>query len=643
MKKELRLLPMCFFLIFLSCSQGSGGGSSAAGGLVEKPGPEGGGVPPQLVQVQIVNPTDYDVNLFVGLNPLQGAATALIPKGSTYTHTMPPTSGSGGDSFYFEYLIPVGGASFPYFSYENSQVYQVGLGKDNRITVGALTQCKADAAYLLLENTTETALSLVNGNTLMTPEGQDSYLVEAGATAVYAVAQNAQVSVAGSTMMKVSVGTREATLPDYDFEQGRVYTFSVVSKGSTAEPQVVLKGVSPFDLDVAQQIWQLQVADTESRRFRIDCVRPAGEQTAGLVVAGVDQIDGEIFLREYDVYGSCTLKSTFTIQTSNAATARSYQVYDLVAGKDNDYILLVGLATGADEPREYVLVSWNPRDKTTVWTMNLSQFGLEGAFVFREGCRNSLIQLEAGVYALAGGIVQADGMHHFVGTVDRNAGDGKLLVSSYVSGSKSDFFGMGVQQMLTSLHWTGSSLIAVGYENCDFSYANRLHRGVVYQLDKSLTGGATPLHSSEGNLFFGVEGHGDTYYVCGEATGTGRILYGCFLTSTMIQGNQEPVRHTSAGAYNWFNQLCLYGSTLVLCGLTADTMDGSTNARPIVAAYNTSGQMIWENVYSGQSDAASCVPNKIGTYWIHLTGGSGGHSIVSGDLLGRNTGRMIPW
>ena len=603
-------------------------------------------MPPQLAQVQIVNPTDYDVNLFVGLNPLQGAATALIPKGSTYTHTMPPTSGSGGDSFYFEYLIPVGETSFPYFSYENSQVYQVGLGKDNRITVGALTQCKADAAYLLLENTTETALSLVNGNTLMTPEGQDSYLVEAGATAVYAVAQNAQVSVAGSTMMKVSVGTRQASLPDYDFEQGRVYTFSVVSKGSTAEPQVVLKGVSPFDLDVARQIWQLQVADTESRRFRIDCVRPAGEQAVGLVVAGVDQIDGEIFLREYDVYGSCTLKSTFTIQTSNAATDRSYQVYDLVAGKDNDndndYILLVGLAAGADEPMEYVLVSWNPSAKTTVWNMNLSQFGLEGAFVFRKGCRNSLIQLEAGVYALAGGIVQADGMHHFVGTVDTRSESNNLQLSSYVSESNSDI-GNGVQQMFTSLHWTGSSLIAVGYENCDFLYTNSLHRGVVYQLDRSLTGGATQLHSSEGNLFFGVEGNGDTYYVCGEATGTGRILYGCFLTSTMIQGKQEPVWHTSAGAYNWFNQLCLYGNTLVLCGLTADSMDGTTNARPIVAAYNTSGQMIWENVYSGQSDAASCVPNKIGTYWIHLTGGSGGHSIVSGDLLGRNTGRVIRW
>ena len=598
-------------------------------------------MPPQLAQVQIVNPTNYDVNLFVGLNPLQGAATALIPKGSTYTHTMPPTSGSGGDSFYFEYLIPVGGTSFPYFSYENSQVYQVGLGKDNRITVGALTQCKADAAYLLLENTTETALSLVNGNTLMTPEGQDSYLVEAGATAVYAVAQNAQVSVAGSTMMKVSVGTRQASLPDYDFEQGRVYTFSVVSKGSTAEPQVVLKGVSPFDLDVARQIWQLQMADTESRRFRIDCVRPAGEQAAGVVVAGVDQIDGEIFLREYDVYGSSTLESTFTIQTSNAATARSYQVYDLVAGKDNDYILLVGLAAGADELMEYVLVSWNPRDKTTVWNMNLSQFDLEGVFVFREGCRNSLIQLEAGEYALAGGIVQADGMHHFVGTVDTRAESNNLQLSSYVSESNSDI-GNGVQQMFTSLHWTGSSLIAVGYENCDFSYNTWQHRGVVYQLDSGLTA-ATVLHSSEGNLFFGVEGNGDTYYVCGEATDTGRILCGCFLTSTMIHKNLEPVRHTSSGAYNWFNQLCLYGNTLVLCGLTADTMDGTTNARPIVAAYNTSGQMIWENVYSGQSDAASCVPNKIGTYWIHLTGGSGGHSIVSGDLLGRNTGRVIRW
>ena len=598
-------------------------------------------MPPQLAQVQIVNPTDYDVNLFVGLNPLQGAATALIPKGSTYTHTMPPTSGSGGDSFYFEYLIPLGETTFPYFSYENSQSYHVGLYKDNQITVGELTQCKDDAAYLLLENTTKTALSLVNGNTLMTPEGQDSYLVEAGATAVYAVAQNAQVSVAGSTMMKVSVGTRQASLPDYNFEKGSVYTFSVVSKGSTAEPQVVLKGVSPFDLDVARQIWQLQVADTEARRYRIDCVRPSREQTAGLVVAGVDQIDGEIFLREYDVYGSCSLESTFTLKASD--NFKVSVVYDLVEGKDNDYILLVKLVSEVDESLvEYVLISWNPNDKSSDWNMNLSQFKREGYFIFREGCQNSLIQLESGVYALAGGIIQADGMHHFVGTVDTNAGDGKLLVSSYVSESKSDVVGTGVQQMLTSLHWTGSSLIAVGYENCDFSYANSLHRGVVYQLDKSLTG-ATQLHSSEGNLFFGVEGNGDTYYVCGEATDTGRILYGCFLTSTMIQGKQEPVQHTSAGAYNWFNQLCLYDNTLVLCGLTADTMDGTTNARPIVAAYNTSGQMIWENVYSGQSDAASCVPNKIGTYWIHLTGSSGGHSIVSGDLLGRNTGRVIRW
>ncbi len=596
-------------------------------------------MPPQLAQVQIVNPTDYDVNLFVGLNPLQGAATALIPKGSTYTHTMPPTSGSGGDSFYFEYLIPVGGTSFPYFSYENSQVYQVGLGKDNRITVGALTQCKADAAYLLLENTTETALSLVNGNTIMTPEGQDSYLVEAGATAVYAVAQNAQVSVAGSTMMKVAVGTSQVPLPDYDFEQGRVYTFSVVSSSSSSEPHVVLKGISPFDLDVSRQIWQLQMADTEARRYRIDCVRPSREQTAGLVVAGVDQVDGEIFLREYDVYGACTLESSFTLKASD--NFKVSVVYDLVAGEDNDYILLVGLAAEADELMEYVLVSWNPRDKTTVWNMNLSQFGLEGAFVFREGCRNSLIQLEAGEYALAGGIVQADGMHHFVGKVDTRAESNNLQLSSYVSESKADI-GNGVQQMFTSLHWTGSSLIAVGYEDCDFSYNTRQHRGVVYQLDSDLTA-ATVLHSSEGNLFFGVEGNGDTYYVCGEATGSGRILYGCFLTSTMIQEKQEPVQHTSAGAYNWFNQLCLYGNTLVLCGLTADSMDGTTNARPIVAAYNTSGQMIWENVYSGQSDAASCVPNKIGTYWIHLTGGSGGHSIVSGDLLGRNTGRVIRW
>ena len=641
MKKELRLLPMCFFLIFLSCSQGSGGGSSAAGGLVEKPGSEGGGVPPQLAQVQIVNPTDYDVNLFVGLNPLQGAATALIPKGSTYTHTMPPTSGSGGDSFYFEYLIPLGETTFPYFSYENSQSYHVGLYKDNQITVGELTQCKADAAYLLLENTTKTSVYLVNGNTIMTPEGQSSHLLETGGTAVYAVAQNAQVSVASSAMMKVAVGTSQVPLPDYDFEQGRVYTFSVVSSSSSSEPHVVLKGISPFDLDVSRQIWQLQMADTEARRYRIDCVRPSREQTAGLVVAGVDQIDGEIFLREYDVYGACTLESSFTLKASD--NFKVSVVYDLVEGKDNDYILLVKLVSEVDESLvEYVLISWNPNDKSSDWNMNLSQFKREGYFIFREGCQNSLIQLESGVYALAGGIIQADGMHHFVGKVDTRAESDNLQLSSYVSESKADI-GNGVQQMLTSLHWTGSSLIAVGYENCDFSYANRLHRGVVYQLDRSLTGGATQLHSSEGNLFFGVEGNGDTYYVCGEATGIGNILYGCFLTSTMIQEKEEPVQHTSAGAYNWFNQLCLYGNTLVLCGLTADSMDGTTNARPIVAAYNTSGQMIWENVYSGQSDAASCVPNKIGTYWIHLTGGSGGHSIVSGDLLGRNTGRVIPW
>ena len=640
MKKKLRLLPVCFFLVFLSCSHGSGGSSAGAGVSTEDARPEVGSKPTQMAQVEIVNPTSYDVNLFVGLNPLQGTATAFIPKGSRYTHSMLPTSSSGGDSFYFEYLIPLGETTFPYFSYENSQSYHVGLYKDNQITVGELTQCKADAAYLLLENTTKTSVYLVNGNTIMTPEGQASHLLEAGGTAVYAVAQNAQVSVASSAMMKVAVGTSQVPLPDYDFEQGRVYTFSVVSSSSSSEPHVVFKGISPFDLDVSRQIWQLQMADTESRRFRIDCVRPSREQTSGLVVAGVDQVDGEIFLREYDVYGACTLESSFTLKASD--NFKVSVVCDLVEGNDNDYILLVKLVSEADESLvEYVLISWNPNDKRSDWNMNLSQFKREGYFIFREGCQNSLIQLESGVYALAGGIIQADGMHHFVGKVDTRAESNNLQLSSYVSESKADI-GNGVQQMFTSLHWTGSSLIAVGYENCDFLYNTSLHRGVVYQLDSGLTA-ATVLHSSEGNLFFGVEGSGDTYYVCGESTGTGSILYGCFLTSTMIHKNLEPVRHTSSGAYNWFNQLCLYGNTLVLCGLTSDSMDGSTNAHPIVASYNTSGQMIWENVYSGQNNAASCVPNKIGTYWIHLTGGSGGHSIVSGDLLGKNTGRRISW
>lgn len=640
MKKKLRLLPVCFFLVFLSCSHGSGDSSVGGDGSAEDPRPEIDSKPTQMAQIEIVNPTSYDVNIFVGLNPLQGTATAFIPKGSSYTHSMLPTTGSGGDSFYFEYLIPLGGTTFPYFSYENSQSYHVGLYKDNQITVGELTQCKADAAYLLLENTTKTSIYLVNGNTIMTPEGQNSHLLEAGDTAVYAVAQNAQVSVASSTMMKVAVGTSQVPLPDYDFQQGLVYTFSVVSSSSSSEPHVVLKGISPFDLDVSRQIWQLQMADTEARRYRIDCVRPSREQTAGLVVAGVDQVDGKIFLREYDVYGACVLASSFTLKASDSFKVSV--VYDLVEGKDNDYILLVELVSGADEPLvEYVLISWNPNDKRSDWNMNLSQFEREGNFVFREGGRNSLIQLESGVYALAGGIIQADGMHHFVGKVDTSAESNNLQLSSYVSESESDVVN-GVHQMFTSLHWTGSSLIAVGYENCDFSYNTSLHRGVVYQLDSGLTT-ATELHSSEGNLFFGVEGSGDTYYVCGEYTGTGTILYGCFLTSTMIHKNLEPVRHTSSGAYNWFNQLCLYGNTLVLCGLTSDSMDGSTNAHPIVASYNTSGEMVWENVYSGQNNAASCVPNKIGTYWIHLTGGSGGHSIVSGDLLGKNTGRVIRW
>jgi hypothetical protein len=148
----------------------------------------------------------------------------------------------------------------------------------------------------------------------------------------------------------------------------------------------------------------------------------------------------------------------------------------------------------------------------------------------------------------------------------------------------------------------------------------------------------------DNSLLLGIDGDDKGhYYICGETMLIGKVLQGCYLSSEMIAQNETPIACHSVNDYCWYNQISVFDDKIVCCGQTSADFNGTVDAMPIVAAYDYSGNLLWENTsFTGWTSAYSCFPNGIGSFIAELYNAeSGKTSIVSCDLLGQNTGKNV--
>jgi hypothetical protein len=321
--------------------------------------------------------------------------------------------------------------------------------------------------------------------------------------------------------------------------------------------------------------------------------------------------------------------------------------------------------TGNNLSENYVIVCYDFATKTPKWyqmipsSVKVSEEDKSYyLYVFRNDSKNKLIQIGENKFICVGaydhyafdaeGELDYDRLHYMIMYVDGTTTDSKGAV---VSGSfktiiSKDYTDLaeGIERNLTSAYFDGTDLFICGYDNWKPADYSTTHVGKIWKVSPSdIEAGKdvfenSVVYSSENCLFFSIDGTGKNYVVCGEYKDTGKVLKGCHVTSGMIKADAscKPIPYTVPGKQScWFNQLCQYGSKIVLCGKAAASMDGKDSPLPFVVAYDSNGNKLWENLsFTNYTSALNIIPNTIGTYMLQLQGKSGIIHYVNADLLG---------
>ncbi len=604
--------------------------------------------PSEKVSVSFVNDSSFSVNVFVNAHrKMGGEVLVTLSPSESKDIPMYPSTEKSGYPFYFEYLIPIGSVSFPYFSFDNSQVYKVESGKKNEIKISELVSCKEKSSYLLLENNSDSTIYLSKGGAVLTPETASNSLLDNGKDGVYLIGQNSlELYLTDSTKYQIRIGANTVSLPEIKFDMGKIYTVSVSYTDN--EYSTSLKSISPFDIDTRRQIWSSKdISPDESPYYSVNCVRSAYDAKDGSFYAGsVSDKTNVIFIEAFDVYGKVKMKNQFIIDKTNENSEHPVGCYviDAVQTSVGNYLLLINQyfdSANSDTNAFYYILSVDSSGNEKV-TLDLSKFAqshsFENVWFYGNICKGALCPIDNDKCGIFGSVWNESGeMYQLAAVADFSSST--PAVENYWTSSESSDFLNGVYRTFTSGWYdsTSSSFYAAGYNNFSEDYQNPQHSGVIYKV---------PLNCSTVNeeasfgrtLFFGITGKNGKYYACGETMGSTSDgnLYGGFISKDMVDSSSEIIRYRSTKENTYFTQINFTNNGIALCGSNSSSMDfASDDTEGILTCFSTTGTKLWENNYSDYHTISSMAENNIGTQILHVVKTDGTSKILSTDLLGR--------
>ena len=281
-----------------------------------------------------------------------------------------------------------------------------------------------------------------------------------------------------------------------------------------------------------------------------------------------------------------------------------------------------------------MLLCYDFENKTLRWS-NI----FRNQMIFRYDSRNKLICTSNGKIALAGAVIKPE-------TTDANnlkvyrcfsvfeEKENTILEKSYISPDGTNI-SEGVETIFTSVFYDGTDFYVCGYDNCDFKYSDRIHRGIVWKFNEELTE-SEKIYECDNVLLFCIDGIGNTWYACGEYCDTGKILKGCYVTTD--GENYKFIKYSEASTnlpYCYFTQMCCYENKIILSGKASNNSEVRNDTIPLIVAYNRSSDTpLWKNSsFKNYEDIGGMIPNSINTYILQLKTNSNLH-YVSADLLG---------
>lgn len=627
-----------------------------------------------------VNKSKFAVNVYKNLNPYNDEPFCVVPANQSLSiETKESSDQELGDVFYFEYLIKIGNAGFPYWTKEASSGYKSAAIKrkqSTEIEIDEINKCESKSAYLLIENNSTSNIRVNNANTPLKPyAAKDALINNKGGCGVYEVSplklgESSDINLGHLDGVKIKVDvTNEIALPvsNSDVVAGNIYTISV-NTDNKGVSSASLKAVTPFNIDTQNKIWALDnpIFSTE---YPI-VMRPSYDGKSTLVMGSarknfsgiIADGPGIICLDEYgnNVYGD----DKFFALSSNPECLKTSKVIDFIEQQDGSVVILCNniYKNGDDAWEDYLIVRYDFKTKTPLWYkfINSSVQLKDGSWytlVFRNDSKNKLIKLAEDKFVCVGAYdhfafnqegLDYDRLHYMIIYIDgtNTNSDGVVAPESFKTIFSTDYTDLTkeIERNLTSAYYDGTDLYICGYDNWEHTDYTTTHVGKIWKASiTDLANGVFDfsnniVYSCDNCLFFSIDGIGSNYVVCGEYKDKGKVLKGCHVTSGMIKADAActPVLYTVQNKQScWFNQLCQYENKIVLCGKAAASMDGKDSPLPFVVAYDYNGNKLWENLsFTNYTSALNIIPNTIGTYMLQLEGKSGIIHYVNADLLG---------
>ncbi len=661
MKRKNILFILLFLCVLISC----GGNNVPGANVPDNPGTGGKTPDPTPVvtekgTVSFKNQSDYDVNVYYSLSPYYGSPCVTVPAKGTKDYTFIPSNDSLGDVFWFEYLIKIGNATFPYCTQEAASGYKyikLSVNEKKTLEIDELLKCASKSAYFLLENNTTSNIRLMNSSIPMHEAASSNVVLDSGKSAVYEIGPSKTEATLGNVVLvKIRVDTKDIPLPVSNSEvvAGNIYTITV-NNNSEGSAEASLKAISPFDVDTQKKMWSF-----DEKEFLFDAeegispvFRSANSLQKGSIVMGTVKVNtAAVNVLYIDQKMNVTKHTPFSIKTAEGEPkVDTLVVFDFVQQSDSSIVMLLRAYLEDGDWQDW-LVAYDFDKGTALWSYSFTHQN-DNPMVFRIDSSNKLVLLEDNKVLLVGAEIyylnadsevyvpyaavfepqdkQPDGSYAkmtFKKWNPTEGAEGQKTIQYYQN-----------ESLLSSAYYDGTYIYACGYTNCDFAYNSIEHTGVVYKFKPDFSEWEL-VYSQPRCLFFTISGTGNKWYTCGEYwKKTDGKLFGCYVSSSMVNKDKEtfPTLYAVSNKHSWFTQLCAYDNMIVLCGISSNDSAGSDTPKPFVVSYDSAGKLRWENhSYDKWARAINIIPNAIGTYILQLTDSYNTKiHYVSADLLGK--------
>jgi len=601
--------------------------------------------------LKIENKTQFAVNVYINDPPLYNAPAETLRKvpagGSEQWELQPTAEGKNGETLYFEYLIPVGSTTVPFYprNTENVKLKKLEAGMVNIQEVPALGSAKTDSSYVLIKNNTNDKIWVeegLNGGVSFTkyPFGSSTRDVDAWGDAVYVFGSDV------TSLQNFTIGnTSRKSFSNTTLIKGYVYTFIFDGKNN---PGLFL--MEPFDPDMAKKIWSVPTSTNIGKYMRMGKQRVRRNPSDGIVVLGcLDYsqgigINSRAYFALVNQYGEVTTERIFSLP--NDPVIAFLEVHERANG---DFIISY-LATYEAEEKMFVMCY--TQNGITKWQVELK----EQAFSFFDPASfyievTHIAEKDNKTFAIGGTIQEEhqDGYYNavFVTEVKENA-LGTDATISWANPYISDFtlFEDDGTVILSTQQCKGLVYNAAqdAYIVIELSAKNKKEEGVYRIL--SASNGSIISKNSPGEFsgfgFMGIHQDENRYYVFGEyldQNGKYSAAALSFKFDMTLDPNFTTVFVPSDSGFSEFDACVSDKYKLAFAG---KIYNGNKWLPWTYAVDKTNGTKLWENVYDDvdYNEIWNMDINSIGTLQLEFWDWeyTGSSLLVSTDLLGKISG-----